>query len=240
MLLVVSAVIGIFLYRYGWNIFSCLLGIDANNGKYTYIRSILLGTPVFFCLWCFRTNDVRQQIHNAGQQINKTETQIQKNSLFNGIDNLSDKDPFKIDMGVDQLLALSKLNPDHDKTIRIAFIRRLKKCPLTNNEMMRGIERLGYAQPILKWLTDKKIKADLTNCSLDWQNFTKGDVLYDAVKNPYFRKSIITCTRFGLVLTDSESKKILLLDYSEIYDPNDPTWFRFMDDAARAAGISSD
>ncbi len=233
-ILIVCGLIGIALYRYVWNSLSALLGIDATNENYIYIHSILLGLPVFTCLWWFRTRDVRQQIHDAGQQINKTETQIQQNSLFNGIANLSDKDSLKIDMGVAQLLELSKLNPAHDKTIRLAFIRRLKKCPLTNAEMMAGIEKLGYAQPILEWLTKKHIEVDLTNCSLDWQNFTKGDVLYNAIKNPYFRKSIITCTRFGLVLTDSEAKSILILGQKDGGLPSD-----FISDMLRAGKVNT-
>ncbi|WP_424947994.1 hypothetical protein [Candidatus Spongiihabitans sp.] len=207
-LLIVCGAIGIALYRYLWDPLSCLLKINGPKENYIYIHSILLGLPVFFCLWWFRTRDVRQQIHDAGQQIDKTETQIQQNSLFNGIANLSDKDPLKIDIGVAQLLALSKLNSEHDESIRIAFIRRLKKCPLTKDEIEQNTERLAYAQHIFEWITDKKVEADLTNCHLDCQDFTKEDVFYNIVKNPFFREAIITCTQVGLKLPESDAKKI--------------------------------
>ena len=200
-LLIVCGAIGIALYRYLWDPLSCLLKINGPKENYIYIHSILLGLPVFFCLWWFRTRDVRQQI-------NKTETQIQQNSLFNGITNLPDKDPLKIEIGVAQLLALSKSNSAHDKTIRIAFIRRLKKCPLTNDEITNGSKRFSYAQHILEWLMDKKVEADLKYCRLDCQDFTKEDVFYNIVKNPCFRKSITTCTQVELKLPESDAKKI--------------------------------
>ena len=255
-LLIVCGAIGIALYRYLWDPLSCLLKINGPKENYIYIHSILLGLPVFFCLWWFRTRDVRQQIHDAGQQIDKTETQIQQNSLFNGIANLSDKDPLKIDMGVAQLLELSKLNPAHDKTIRLAFIRRLKKCPLTKDEIRQGAERLSYAQYIFEWITDKekeaslkkkvnlKKEANLKNCRLDCQEFTnteeKKNVFYNIVKSPLFSDAIITCTRCGLVLTESEGRKILRLDEQGIYGMNNSAWFIFMEDVKKAAGISSD
>ena len=214
--LILCGLIGIFLSIDYWGLVSFLLERVKND--IPYIRNIVLGLPVFLSLWWFRTRDVRQQI-------NKTETQIQQNSLFNGVANLSDKDPLKIDIGVAQLVALSKLNPDHDKTIRLAFIRRLKKCPLTKeeiqkNKLNRKGEKLGYAQHILEWITDKKIEADLTNCKLDCQDFTKKDALYNIVENSCFREEIMTCTRIGIKLTESEATKIYELHPkdSEMFD----------------------
>ena len=207
--LVMSGAVGVVLYLISSGLFVCLYKHGVLNETYTYIHGILLGLPVFTYLWWLRTHDVREQI-------SKTETQIQQNSLFNGIDNLSDTDPLKIDIGVAQLLALSKLNPNHDEAISLAFIHRLKKCPLTQEQIEKGRERLGYAQPIFEWLMDKKIeaKAGLTNCKLGCQDFTTDDVFSTVVKNYHDKNIFKTWDLVKMKLPISEA------DYIETYFDN--------------------
>ncbi|WP_424947945.1 hypothetical protein [Candidatus Spongiihabitans sp.] len=168
----VGLVLGLLYHK--WNgFFGCLFGSKASE----YLQIIVVSLFVFLCLWWFRTRDVREQI-------SKTEMQIQHNNLSSGLDNLSNKDSLKIDIGVAQLLELSKLNSNHDATIRIAFIRRLKKCPLTKDDIYRNAERLVYAQHILKWFVDKDKngEADVMYCKFDCQDFTKEGVFYEFFK----------------------------------------------------------
>lgn len=122
------------------------------SGIASSMEIFIISFPILFSLWWFRTYDVREQIAKA-------EEQIQQAQLFNGFNNLIKNSPLAIDIGVAQLLELSKLNNQYDSTIRLAFIRRLKTSPLSpeskNDGAKKKYNRLEYAQHILIWFMNK-------------------------------------------------------------------------------------
>ena len=149
-----------------------------------YVRGIITSILVITLLWVFRTYDTRQQILQS--------------KFFGGLENLTDKDPLKIEIGVFQLCNLSKSDDQFDDDIRLAFIKRMKNCPLESSEIERyeniidpsdrfhnemrkdqpdewkpkpGI-RLTYAQYILQWLIDhQKHGLDLSGSDFSQQDF---------------------------------------------------------------------
>ncbi len=108
----------------------CFLNAWLKGIEEHYWRGVISGIFVFLLLWVFRTYDTRQAI-------SKTNIQIQQSKLFNGLDNLVSEDPLKIEIGVFQLIELSKSGNEFNLTIQFAFIKRLKKIPLSDSEIKR-------------------------------------------------------------------------------------------------------
>ncbi len=165
-LLVLAGVGGFFLVWVARKHLLCYFSYALGQQTANHLITVLVGLLVFITLWLFRTQDTREQI-------TKTETQIQQAKLFNGLENLTSTEPLKIDLGVAQLMKLAKLNPEHKSEISLAFIRRLKLCPLTPKQKISG-PPLDYAQHILRWLIDEVSDLDSRDChgfDLTWQKF---------------------------------------------------------------------
>ncbi len=126
-----------------------LFSLDSNLEKYLDIFTI--SVFVLTALWYFRTYDTRQQIN--------------QNDLFNGLNSLASDNPVRVDIGVAILLEISKKVPSFNKTIKVAFVRRLKN-PIKNPKIGDG-SYLSYAQHILRWLINYKKKNKNINFNLD-------------------------------------------------------------------------
>ena len=94
---------------------------------------------------------------------------LKQNNYFKGLDNLTDKDSLKVEIGVEQLISLSKTNSKYNQGIKLAFIKRLKK-PL---ERENNTPHFSFGQYIIDWLSKnfEGKKLDLKGCNLDWHEF---------------------------------------------------------------------
>ncbi len=134
LLLIGAASVGLIVHPYItfilYDIISDSNLIDPNNpqSNLVYVNGIGFGLPIFLVLWWFRTRDTRQS--------------IQHNNLFSGLRLLASDNALEIDIGVYQLIELSKAVPEHRDVIRIAFIRRLK-TRLPQLGEMNKIDKLG-------------------------------------------------------------------------------------------------
>ena len=105
-----------------------------------------------------------------------------RETLFiNSVNNLTGNDSLKIEVAVHELLRLAKpslcgcLNTEFNANIRLAFIKRLKKCPF---EQGGKNPRLTYAQHIMNWLINnpkpgKNNSDDLSYLDLSYQDFVR-------------------------------------------------------------------
>ncbi len=128
-----------------------------------YLEPVAVSIFVLTLLWYFRTYDTRQKIY--------------QDDLFKGLDNLASNNPVQVDVGVAMLIEISKKVPSFNKTIKVAFIRRLKSMP--GEYKHKEGDFLSYAQHIMRWLIQHKkenkgISFNLHGLDLSYQEFTIG------------------------------------------------------------------
>lgn len=156
----------------------------------SYLVLPILSLFVFLALWFFRTHDTRQRIEQTNRQLQQTgqqaKRQLQQANFAKGLDNLVSDNPLQVDVGVILLLEVSKATPAFDKEIRLAFIKRLKDAPPKIEEIEKQakiVNRLSYAQYILRWLidhpkeNDRSINLDGMDCRC--QEFTSVQISGD-------------------------------------------------------------
>ena len=170
--LVVSGGVGVMLVCWLGDLVVCFFGA-ANNNAYALIP--LFSLPVFCFLWWFRTHDTRENIAKQQEQIDTALHQQKEGRVANSMKFLAGNNPLEIEIGVQQLIRLSEDDNRFDADIQLAFIRRLKYCPLTDEEKKRDA-RLTYAQHILWWLyvnNNAKVhdQLDLKHCDFSNQDF---------------------------------------------------------------------
>ena len=130
-----------------------------------YISPVILGLPVFFMLWMFRTWDTRDKIE-------KSDAQMQQGKFLKGIDKLVSKNLLSILVGTEILIKVSDQTDAFDEEIRFAFIERLQDLPdnltahlsdgdLWDNNPDKIRDRISiwhpqitYTPKILQWLVD--------------------------------------------------------------------------------------
>ena len=147
-----------------------------------YVQTIVIGAPIIFFGWYFRNYDQQTTLQ-------KSEQQIQQNDFFHALNNLSSTNFLKIDIGVERLMHMSV--PRFDTTVRLALIRRIKKCPLSTAEIEAGTERLTYAQWILKWLIEHPSTESLLD--LNGSDFACQDFIIPLQFNTLFHKTTRHC-----------------------------------------------
>ncbi len=165
---------------FGFNWSAVIDEIKTEHYAKRFAHPFALSLFVLLALWYFRTRDTLRRIAGA-------DAQIQQSNFTIGLTNLVAGKSINIEIGVAILLQVSDATDAFDKQIRIAFIRRLKDKPLTNDDVHIGSIRrknhfLSYAQHMLKWLINYQIKnpesdkPDLRGMSCDYQEFTSADI----------------------------------------------------------------
>ena len=163
----------------------CLKSQRIQANLQTTLSMLLLTLPTIFIIWFFRTHDTEELIENGKEQIAKAELQVQngkeqitkaerqiqngkeqnlQSEFFNALDGLTNSDPLKIEIAVQKLLKISndtlpnysqELQDKYNEDIKFAFVKRLKQCPLSEEQKNSNKIRLTYAQYILEWLFDR-------------------------------------------------------------------------------------
>ena len=168
--------------------------IQEKNKVLEYFLIAIVGLPVFFLLWFFRTHDTRESIKKAEESIKKAEESIKKteestkkaeenikqNKLFNCFENLASSEVMKIDLGVTQLITFSEQNSPFNEQIKLAFIKRLSYPPPVANQTNQNEAILSYGQEIIKWLVEREYEdLPFIKLNLDYQIFDNSYIGYE-------------------------------------------------------------
>ncbi len=152
-LLLVAGVIGGFVGNYWLNVETfCDWGFDKTVAE--YLATATIGIPIFIFLWFFRTRDIRQQINKTQESISKAQEQIQQGKYADAVNNIVSTERLKIEIGVRELITLSKKTPRFDDEILSVFLERLKNFDLEPN--INASMPLTYGAEILIWLNKHK------------------------------------------------------------------------------------
>ncbi len=192
---------------------ACLLGIKETSAFFPPLQILIVGLPTYLLFWFYRTYDIREQIQKSEEQIDKSKQQIEKSqqqilqgSLFEGIKNLTDNAPLKIEVGTQQLIILSKnipssnkaLKKDYDNQIKLAFIKRLKIAPEPPKSKTKI--RYTYAQHIMSWLSEKEKELEFDLLDLQYCDFS----------NQEFNTKYKNCLDILKIRESNNNKNIML------------------------------
>ena len=161
---------------------NCLLGLCLKNvlGHQdhfaTSIKLLLLSFPVATYFWFVRDRDKQRSLFQT--------------DYFNALDSFSSDQVIKIDVGVLQLINISKQYPIYKNEIKLAFIKRLKNPPQSQDG-----EILTYAQYIIEWIgenynCDEIKNMDFKGCYLENQEFVEINKFMELTK-----KLLIECKK---------------------------------------------
>jgi hypothetical protein len=161
--LFLSVIAGIFLAKYLYQPICEFITNACQTSSVNSLLVALIALPTTAILWFLRTHDTRENIH--------------QNDLFDALKMLTDNMLIRREIATQRLIDLAEKVPEYKKDIKLSFIKVLKSFPkktTTVNGQSDESERRGYAQYILRWLSDKYTadKLDLNGCIFDLQNFT--------------------------------------------------------------------
>ena len=116
-LLFLSALIGVFLAKYIPSYILDFLNSESNRLRVNIIM-VLLGLPVLFTLWRFKTHDTKKQIEQSEKQIQQSKDNIDNSSYFNAVQMLAQQNSVVTQsIGLKQLLYLKNVKKVFQKEI---------------------------------------------------------------------------------------------------------------------------
>ncbi len=205
--LVVAAAAGFGAWYFSNAFIRCIFSQTKSVGD--SIEIFILSSLVLISLWCFRTHDTREQIQ-------KTQEQIQQGNFASGLNKLVEDEGFKISIGVQLLIQVSKSTDTFNKDIRLAFIKRIQKLPNIsipplNCQYHLNMPELSYLIHIFQWLVDHDNRGYIDVPAMNFQ-IQEFEFTHKFDQELYPHLKIIPIEKMQKVLNDRERRKSSLDD----------------------------